>query len=46
MTPVMGRGFLADALVRAAARSPRAEAVHSFDERLPRDGVTIRREGR
>ena len=39
-----GRVSFADALVWAAARSSRAEAVYSFDDRFPEDGVTVRRD--
>jgi predicted nucleic acid-binding protein len=38
------RVSFADALLWAAARSGRVEAVYSFDERFPEGGVTVRRE--
>lgn len=37
------RVSFADAMVWAAARSTRAEAVFSFDERFPTDGIVVRR---
>jgi predicted nucleic acid-binding protein len=38
------RVSFADALLWAAARSGRVEAVYSFDERFAEGGVTVRRE--
>jgi predicted nucleic acid-binding protein len=35
------RVSFADAMVWAAARSSRAEAVYSFDDRFPREGVVV-----
>lgn len=37
------RVSFADAMVWASARSTRAEAVFSFDERFPADGIVVRR---
>jgi len=34
----------ADAMIWAAARSTRAEAVYSFDDRFPELGVEVRRD--
>jgi predicted nucleic acid-binding protein len=36
------RVSFADAMVWAAARSSRAEAVYTFDDRFPREGVSLR----
>jgi predicted nucleic-acid-binding protein len=38
-----GRVSFADAMLWAVARSASAEAVYSFDERFPEDGVDLRR---
>lgn len=38
------RVSFADAMVWAVARSTRAEAVYSFDERFPDDGIELRRD--
>jgi len=38
------RVSFADAMIWAAARSTRAEAVYSFDERFPEMGVEVRRD--
>ncbi|MBM2825981.1 MAG: hypothetical protein HW403_45 [Dehalococcoidia bacterium] len=40
-----GRVSFADAMVWAAARSSGVPVVYSLDERFPRDGVEVRREG-
>ncbi len=37
------RVSFADAMVWAAARSTQADAVYSFDERFPDDGIVLRR---
>jgi predicted nucleic acid-binding protein len=37
------RVSFADAMIWAAARSSRAEAVYSFDERFPEQGLEVRR---
>jgi predicted nucleic acid-binding protein len=37
------RVSFADAMIWAAARSTRADAVYSFDERFPDDGIVLRR---
>ena len=38
------RVSFADAMVWAAARSSRAEAVYSFDERFPNEGIELKRD--
>jgi len=39
-----GRVSFADAMLWAAARTAGASVVYSFDERLPNDGLTVRRQ--
>lgn len=39
-----GRVSFADAFIWAAARSDGAEAIYSFDERFPAEGIEVRRQ--